>query len=115
MVAQPLQRRESSDGRGGVTSQVMTLSLALEDAFADGFAAGGSESVAGTGSADVLTFGSGTGAGGSLIVDSGDGDDSLVLGDGAGGVGSPSYDVRYDLLYVGTEDGGVYAVRAPFP
>lgn len=40
---------------------------------------------------------------------------SVLLGDGGGGVGSPSYDVRFDLLYAGTEDGAIYAVTAPLP
>jgi outer membrane protein assembly factor BamB len=39
---------------------------------------------------------------------------SVLLGSGAAGVGSPSYDVIHKLVYVGTEDGSLYAVAVPF-
>ncbi len=39
----------------------------------------------------------------------------VVLGDGLSGVGAPSFDVVNDLVYVGTEEGVIYAVEYPFP
>jgi outer membrane protein assembly factor BamB len=39
---------------------------------------------------------------------------ALALADPATGIGSPSFDVLHRFLYVGSEDGAVYAVRAPF-
>lgn len=39
---------------------------------------------------------------------------SVALAEGATGIGSPSFDVAQGLVYVGSEDGAVYAVRAPF-
>ncbi len=38
----------------------------------------------------------------------------VVLGDGTAGVGSPSLDVTHGLVYVGAEDGSLYAVEVPF-
>jgi outer membrane protein assembly factor BamB len=38
----------------------------------------------------------------------------VVLGDGTAGVGSPSLDVTRGLVYVGAEDGSLYAVDVPF-
>lgn len=38
----------------------------------------------------------------------------VALTSGSAGVGSPSYDVVNSLVYVGTEDGALYAVHAPF-
>lgn len=38
---------------------------------------------------------------------------ALVLTSG-GGVGSPSYDIPFELIYVGTENGEVFAVQAPY-
>lgn len=38
----------------------------------------------------------------------------VVLGDGTAGVGSPSLDVTHGLVYVGVEDGSLYAVDVPF-
>jgi outer membrane protein assembly factor BamB len=40
---------------------------------------------------------------------------SVQIGDGGAAVGSPAYDVRNDLAYVGTESGAVYAVSVPLP
>jgi len=39
---------------------------------------------------------------------------SVTLGDGSAKVGSPSFDVVNGLLYVGTDDGKVYAVAIPW-
>ena len=39
---------------------------------------------------------------------------SVTLGDGTAKVGSPSFDVVNGLLYVGTDDGKVYAVSIPW-
>jgi outer membrane protein assembly factor BamB len=38
---------------------------------------------------------------------------SIVLGDGSAGIGSPSLDVRSNLVHVGTESGEVHAVLVP--
>ena len=39
--------------------------------------------------------------------------DSYVLGDGAAIVGSPTIDVRNNYVYVGSEEGVVYAFQIP--
>ncbi|HWS72179.1 MAG TPA: hypothetical protein VN605_08690, partial [Thermoanaerobaculia bacterium] len=66
---------------------------------------------------------------GQLIVGSGDGRlyqltnlaaasptvTSVLLGGGGATVGSPSYDSDYNLIYVGTDAGAVYAVSLPIP
>ena len=39
---------------------------------------------------------------------------SVTLGDGLAAVGSPSLDIEYDLIHVGTEAGIFYAVKVPF-
>ena len=66
---------------------------------------------------------------GQLIVGSGDGRlyqltnlaaasptvTSVLLGGGGATVGSPSYDSDYNLIYVGTDAGAIYAVSLPIP
>ncbi len=49
-------------------------------------------------------------AGGIPIVDA---TFPLLLGDGSSGVGSPTFDLAAGYMYVGTEDGFVYAVQLP--
>jgi hypothetical protein len=39
---------------------------------------------------------------------------SIALADDQTGIGSPSFDVAQRLIYVGSEDGAVFALRAPF-
>jgi outer membrane protein assembly factor BamB len=51
-------------------------------------------------------------------LDTSDGSDAapafpLALGDGTAGLGSPSIDIRQNFLYVGAEDGVIYAVALP--
>ncbi len=38
-----------------------------------------------------------------------------MLGDGAATVGSPALDVASQTIYVGTEEGRLYAVTLPLP
>jgi uncharacterized delta-60 repeat protein len=40
---------------------------------------------------------------------------SVLIGDGTAAVGAPTMDLRKFLLYMGTDDGIVYAVRFPLP
>jgi outer membrane protein assembly factor BamB len=40
---------------------------------------------------------------------------SVTLGDGLGATGSPSYDTAYNMVYVGTDAGVIYAVQLPIP
>jgi len=39
----------------------------------------------------------------------------IVLGDGLSGIGAASFDVANQLIYVGSEEGFIYAVEYPFP
>jgi outer membrane protein assembly factor BamB len=39
----------------------------------------------------------------------------VPLGDGLSAIGAPSFDVVHDLLYVGSDEGVIYAVGYPFP
>jgi hypothetical protein len=40
---------------------------------------------------------------------------SIVLGDGLSVIGAPTLDVFYNLVYVGSDSGVIYAVQLPLP